>query len=708
MGRVQRCAYVLAGLLAGSAGWSVELAVARVGDHLLELDLGAPASSTFLVDYPRAELWRGPAETAPSTLTAGALRLEVRPAPLAIVVRRADGTLVQDLRFADDLGFTFGTDQPVYGLGENGSRFDRRGGVFPMIPRWGGKTEGSVLPSPLVIGADGWALFVPQPHGGFDLRGARGQFRPTQPAPALRCFVLAWRRPAEVLAEYVRLTGRPVMPPKWALGYMQSHRTLAGPREVLSEARTFRAKQLPCDALIYLGTGYCPAGWNQGHGSLEFNPGTFDQPAELIQQLHADNFKVVLHVNHAPKTLHGASLSEAGAAPNHLRDYWQRHRAAFALGVDGFWPDDGDELPEAARLARHRVYYQGPLSDRPNERPWSLHRTGTPGIARYGGWIWSGDIDSTWATLAAQVRVGLAASLSVSPFWGTDIGGFVPRREYTGELFVRWFQFAAFTPLFRSHGRTWHLHLPWGWNTGEPGPLEEKEVCDAAEWHNASVEPACREALDLRYQLLPYNYTLAREACDTGVPPMRALWLHYPADPEAARHTDEYLWGRDLLVAPVVTQGATTRGVYLPAGTWYDWWTGERLTGGATLRRAVTLNTIPLFARAGAIVPLDPVRQFTSQAVTAPTELRVFPGADGDYTLYDDDGHSLDYLESDGSRVRCRWEDAARTFTVEPAGGAVRAAGRFSVRLGTGGAARPLDYTGQRTSLRLVAPQTER
>ncbi len=683
-----------------------ELTVARISDHTVEIRLGPkddkPQKSTMLVEFPREEKWRGPVEQAPPTMDAGNLRLEITRSPLAITVRRKDETVAQQLAWRDDGSVAFKTDAPVFGLGENGSQLDRRGAEYPMLPKSRSGTQGSILPSPLLIGTDGWALFVPQPQGSFDLRGKRGTFVPEKSARVVRWFVIAWKQPAEVLREYVRLTGRPVMPPKWALGYMQSHRTLAGPQEVLSVAKMFRDKHLPCDTLIYLGTGYCPAGWNTGHGSLEFNPQTFDKPAEIVRALHDENFKVVMHVNRPPKDLHGASVSEPVDAPNHIRDYWRRHRATFAVGVDGWWPDDGDDLPEAARLARHRCYFEGPLSDLPHEPPWSLHRTGTPGMSRFGGWFWSGDIDSTWATLAAQVPVGLAASLSVSPFWGTDVGGFFLKPEYSGDLFVRWLQFAAFTPSFRSHGRTWHLHLPWGWNTGEPGLIEAKELCAASEFRNPWVEPACREALNLRYQLLPYNYTLAREACDTGLPMMRALWLHYPADAAAVKRTDEFLWGRDLVIAPVVAKGATKREVYLPAGTWFDWWTGEKRCGGNTINRAVTLKTIPIYVRAGAIIPLDPVRQFTAQPVTEPTEIRIYPGADGDYTLYDDDGHSLDYLKHDGSRTRFTWNDATRTLSIEPANEAgAKVARTFNLCLMPGKQTTCVEYRGTKTTTKL-------
>jgi alpha-glucosidase/alpha-D-xyloside xylohydrolase len=419
--------------------------------------------------------------------------------------------------------------------------------------------------------------------------------------------------------------------------------------------------------LIYLGTGYCSNGWNTGHGSVAFNTNAF--VPENIKALHDENFKIVLHVNRAPRNLFGASITESSDSRLHIRNYWARHRDTFALGVDGWWPDDGDELPLEARLTRHRCYYEGPLQDRPNVRPWSLHRTGYAGSQRYGGWIWSGDTDGKWETLAAHVSIGLNHGLSLTPFWGSDTGGFYPTRELTGELYTRWFQFSAFCASFRSHGRTWKLRLPWGWNTGEYGPIENNTNVDRAELRNPDVEPICRKYLELRYRLLPYNYTLAREACDTGLPMMRALWLHYSDDAEAVKLGTEYLWGRDLLVAPVIEKGAKSRRLYLPAGQWYDWWTNEKLEGKRWIERPVDLATLPLYARAGAIIPLDPVRQYTAQPVAEPTTLRVFPGASGASKLYDDDGQSLGYRDGSDSKlvfINLNWEDSGRRLTLEP------------------------------------------
>ena len=234
------------------------------------------------------------------------------------------------------------------------------------------------------------------------------------------------------------------------------------------------------------------------------------------------------------------------------------------------------------------MYWEGSQQWRPNERPFALHRNGAAGMQRYGAFLWSGDVQSRWETLKTHVPIAVNTGLSGIPYWGTDIGGFVPTAEYTGELHVRWFQFGAFCPSFRAHGRHWHLKLPWGWNGGDGGPKETNAFAPAPEeLNNPQVEPILKKYLELRYRLMPYIYTAARETADTGMPMMRAMWLHHPDDPAAVARGDQFFWGRDLLVAPVVEKGATARKVYLPKGTWYDFWTAERIEGGREIERAV-------------------------------------------------------------------------------------------------------------------------
>jgi alpha-glucosidase/alpha-D-xyloside xylohydrolase len=214
-----------------------------------------------------------------------------------------------------------------------------------------------------------------------------------------------------------------------------------------------------------------------------------------------------------------------------------------------------------------------------------------------------------------------------------------------------------------------------------------------------------RKYAELRYQLIPYTYTLAREAHDTGMPFMRALWLHFPEDERARETGSEYLWGPSLLIVPVFQEGARSRRLYLPEGVWYDWWTNDRETGGREVPRPVDLETMPIYVRAGAIIPFDPVRQYMEEVVDEPTTIKVFGGADGEFTLYEDDGISLDYLQDRGTWTRMTWDDGARILVMEPGGpqGAVNLlpdTRTFIVQLLPEGEIRTVEYGGTRVEVK--------
>ena len=356
------------------------------------------------------------------------------------------------------------------------------------------------------------------------------------------------------------------------------------------------------------------------------------------------------------------------------------------------------------------MYWEGSQVWRPNERPYALHRNGYAGMARFGAFLWSGDVYSTWETLKTHVPVAVNTGLSGIPYWGTDIGGFVPTADLTGELYVRWFQFGAFCPLFRSHGRTWHLRLPWGWNTGELGPNEIQNYTGGAanppesELHNAQVEPICRQYLELRYRLMPYLYSAVRETAKTGLPIVRALWLHYPDDPAAAARGDEYLWGRDILVAPVVEKSATSRKLYLPPGSWFDFWTEERSEGGRDIDRAVDLGTTPLYVRAGAVIPLGPVKQYTAEPVDGPLTVTVYPGADGSFDMFEDDGRSFEYRRGGWMGLTFDWSDRDRRLTMALSPGSRMRAPMVrdvNVRLGGTSRTQTVKFSGRRLEVAL-------
>jgi alpha-glucosidase (family GH31 glycosyl hydrolase) len=616
------------------------------------------------------------------TIRSGNLKVRASLDPVFFTIIPADGVEIQTFSVERTTGIvSFATgDAPLLGLGEGGPQFDRRGSIDTMVNGQGGyrlETHGARLPIPWIIGTSGWAIFFHQPFGAFDFTGTKSKFIPANARPPfpLDIFFVSSPDPVTIMSEYARLTGHPELPPLWSLGYQQSHRTLTSREEVLAEAKTFREKKLPCDALIYLGTGFCPSGWNTENGSFSWNPEVFPDPRKMIDELHKNNFRVVLHDVILTDKLDGSvqqacKLSEFDEAAASC--YWDAHRKDFAMGVDGWWPDEGDPLDIPSRLARNRMHWEGPQLDRANERPYALHRNGYASMQRYASFLWSGDVYSKWETLRTQVPIAINTSLSGIPYWGTDIGGFVPTNEFTAELYLRWFQFGAFCTLFRSHGRTWKLRLPWGWNTGDPGPIEIRNydgaaIPDSSQLHNEQVERICRKYLELRYRMLPYLYSTVRECTLTGLPVMRALWLHYPDDPKAVQCRDEYLWGRDILVAPVLEKGAGSRKVYLPRGVWYDFWTHEKVEGD--LIRTVDIETIPLYLRAGTILPLGPVKQYAAEQVDQPLAISIYPGADASFLLYEDDGCSFNYRKGEWMGTSLNWNDAQRTLTLRLARG---------------------------------------
>jgi alpha-glucosidase/alpha-D-xyloside xylohydrolase len=623
-------------------------------------------------------------------IRAGNLVVRFTPEPPTIHVDAASGGPVQRFTFdaqAGDMRFLL-PKGPLLGLGQGGPQFDRKGQVDRMRNGQGGyqlATHGARVPIQWLVGTDGWAVFVHHPQGAFDFTGSDGKFTPAAAGAPFDVFVVSSKDPAAIMREYARITGLPELPARWTLGYMQSHRTLSGPDEILSVPRTFREKKLPCDALIYLGTEFTPSGWNTRNGEFTWKQENFPDPKRMIDEMHAQHFRVVVHVVIEGRRMSGTVADActperavpSGRTPEdrwpedrHVACYWPYHKPLVDLGIDGWWPDQGDGLDLASRLVRHRMYWEGTQQLRPNERPFALHRNGAAGMQRYGAFLWSGDVQSRWETLKNHVPIAVNTGLSGIPYWGTDIGGFVPTAEYTGELHVRWFQFAAFCPSFRAHGRHWHLKLPWGWNGGDGGPKETNAFTPAPEeLKNPETERIMKKYLELRYRLLPYIYTAARETSETGLPMMRAMWLHHSDDPIATTRGDQFFWGRDLLVAPVVEKGAIVRKVYLPRGAWFDFWTEERIEGGREIDRAVDLETTPLYARAGAIVPTGPLKQYSDEPVDGPLTLTAYPGANGAALVYDDDGKSFDYRKGQFSRLEARWDDRARRVSLSLAPG---------------------------------------
>ena len=413
-------------------------------------------------------------------------------------------------------------------------------------------------------------------------------------ARAVKTFTYASRRrPPDCFANMQEITeATPTLRP------VEQHRVASSNRigpfdsreQIMEEARIFRNKKLPCDALIYLGTGFCPSGWNTGHGSFAFNRGSLSRSAEaMIREFHDLHFNVVLHVLNPPENLHGqvTDTGPAASAPSDAANYWQQHVPLIEIGVDGWWPDEGDALPVASRLVRNRMYWEGWSQDHPEpEDRFALHRNCYAGIQRWG-WLWSGDTSSTWKTLETQIAMGITAGLSGVPYWGTGHRRFCAHQRVYGRAVC------AMVPVWRilsivSLPRTDLATAPaLGMEYGELRPIGDGAECrgilpKGEELHDAAVEPICRRFLNTRSQLMPYLYSAVWETHTTGIPLIRSLGIQFPEDPAAAT-VDGYLFGPSLLVAPVFEQGAAERKVYLPAGGWYDFWTAKRIEGEARL-----------------------------------------------------------------------------------------------------------------------------
>jgi alpha-glucosidase/alpha-D-xyloside xylohydrolase len=716
------------------AGKPVEIAVAALGPRtvritVLPLEAGRPAAvpaDGALVQDAEGHLvsrMREAESFAP--IKAGELVVKFTDAPPTLRIETAGGKSVQTLTLdavSPGMSFLLGPG-PLLGLGQGGPQFDRKGTMDRMRSGQGGyqlSTNGGRVPIQWLIGTGGWAMFIHQPLGTFDFTGSEGKFSLAADVVPLDVFIVASADPAKIMREYARITGFAEMPPLWSLGYMQSHRTLAGPEEVLGVARTMREKKLPCDALIYLGTEFCPSGWNTRNGEFSWHSGNFPDPKAMIGELHGRNFKIVLHIVIEGKRLTGTvhepcdpkNAVPSGRTPDNrwpddrnVPCYWPYHKPLIDLGVDGWWPDQGDDYDAPSRLNRNRMYWEGTQLWRPDARPFALHRNGYAGMQRYAAFLWSGDVQSRWETLKTHVPVAINSGLSGIPYWGTDIGGFIPTAEYTGELHVRWFQFGTFCTSFRAHGRNWHLRLPWGWDGGDGGPQETKSfTADPAELKNPRIEPILRKYLELRYRLLPYTYTAVRECCETGLPIIRALWIHHPDDPAAVGRGDQYLWGRDILVSPVVEKGAEIRRLYLPRGSWYDFWTEEKLDGGREIERKVDLETMPLHVRAGSILPFGPVRQHVDDPGEGPMSLIIYPGPDGASSLYEDDGKSFAHYKGEWMKIEMAWRDADRTLTLRLAKGSRMlppAKRTFEVRLAGERKTRTAVFDGRPLEIRL-------
>lgn len=483
----------------------------------------------------------------------------------------------------------------------------------------------------------------------------------------------------EITAAYRQLTGPVPMMPRWAVGYIHCRERYKSESELLANAAEFRARHLPIDVIVQDWQYWGRHGWN----AMQFDEADYPDPAAMIRILHDERIRLMLSVwsKIDPKSEVGAAFAKRDFFipgtqwvdffnPAAAAFYWENFRTRLLpLGIDAWWLDatependdlagrrthagPGEKLRDIYPLFVSRTVYEGLRRDAPDRRAMILTRSAFPGQQRYASATWSGDIGNSWDTLRRQVAAGLDYVVTGLPWWTTDTGGFFRPGpgQYTSaeyrERFLRWLQFSTFTPLMRVHGYQTDTE-PWRY--GE------------------TFETETRRWLELRYRLLPYTYSETARVSFAGSTLMRPLVLDFPHDARALDQTAEFMFGPALLVAPVLAPGVAEWPTYLPetTGGWFDFWTGAHADGGRTVQAAAPLERVPLFVRAGSILPLGPADlQFATQRPDAPIELRIYPGADASFTFYEDDNETYACERGQRATVGLTWDDAAKTLHV--------------------------------------------
>jgi alpha-D-xyloside xylohydrolase len=598
-------------------------------------------------------------------------------------------------------------DEHYYGLGQNQEGFlDHRGHTVECWHNYTATGAPSIC-VPFVVTNKGYGMVWDNPSKTTIEPGFNEQTNwISQVGNRVSFFVIAGNDTDEIYSGYRLLTGTTPMLPKAAYGFVQCKQRYVTQEEMLNVAKEYRERHLPADVLVLDWFYY------NTMGQLDFISDRFPDPAAMNKQLHDMGFQTMISVwprftkesryydlilkhgwfehladgtptNGLPYDRAGSDIDTSN--PEAARWYWGVIRDnILSKGFDSLWMDETEpDLPPNGSyfsvgpgtryfniypLVHTSAMYDGFRRD-VKHRALILSRDAYLGSQRNGTMVWSSDIYPTWDAFRRQVPTGLDFTASGMAYWTNDVGGwqYLPpehhpahaplldpsdARENVGgyddypELYARWFEYGTFLPIMRTHGSRKYNEV---WSYGK------------------QAEPILEKYLKLRYQLMPYIYSLGYKTYQTGAPFMRALFMDFPNDPKIADLRDEYMFGPAFLVAPITEQGATSRDVYLPAGTdWYNYWTNERVHGGQTIKVDAPIDILPLFVRAGSVVPLGSAIESTSQEQKI-EHVRVYPGADGEFTIYSDDGNTYGYEKGDFKTTRLHWDDAAHKLTHEGA-----------------------------------------
>lgn len=468
----------------------------------------------------------------------------------------------------------------------------------------------------------------------------------------------------DAAAAFAELSGHPAVPPRWTFGYLQSRWGWKDRAYIEDTLKQFIERKIPVDAFIFDFEWYTkypdykvPPEGEADFSDFAWNPVLFPEPAPQVANYGAQGVRVVCI--RKPRLGNSETLKMVRAKgwglppvegfearnldfrnPDVRAWYAQQLGKLINTGIAGWWDDEG-ELTFTTYYYWNQSQSEALARIRPGARLWTINRAFQPGLQRFAAASWTGDIDSTWEELAKTPTHLLNWSLAGMAYGACDIGGF--GGEDTPELLTRWMEAGTFFPVMRSHSvLNVRPRFPW--------------------LYGAQAEAAMRKALELRYRLIPLYYSLAHEAFRTGASLMRPLLMEFPKDPNVANLSSQWLIGRGLMAAPVLESGGK-RSVYLPGGTWYTFDSSTKLAGDRSLEVTVALDEVPVYVRAGTILPLAPVLQRTDQLPGGPLELQIYPGQNASFTLTEDDGLTTAYLKGQTRRTTFTWDDAGRRLS---------------------------------------------
>ena len=519
----------------------------------------------------------------------------------------------------------------------------------------------------------------------------------------------------QVIASYREATGEVPMLPSWALGYIHCRERFKSQEELLATARRFREERIPIDLIVQDWQYWGKYGWN----AMKFDEEFYPNPTEMVADLHDMDMRLMLSVwsKIDPSSEVGKEAQDRGFFipettwidffdPEGAGYYWENFSSRLLpIGIDAWWQDatepENDDL-EGRRIMKgaepgeryrniypnmvNKTVYEGLRKDDPNRRAMIFTRSGFSGIQKYGAVLWSGDVGNDWQTLRYQIAAGLNFVASGLPWWTYDAGGFFrPRDQYSNpeyiERLIRWVQAGTFLPLMRVHGYMSDTE-PWNY-----GPEAQRIITDY---------------IRLRYTLMPYIYSEAAQVTFEGSTIMRPFVFDFPSDKEALEQKSSYMFGKSLLVSPVMEGGVSQWKVYLPENQagWYDWWTGAKAEGGRYVDAKADIRTIPVYVKGGSIIPTGPDKQFVAEKTDGPIVLNVYPGADASFTLYEDEGTNYNYEKGAYSTIVLEWNDLARTLTIGKRNGSfegMEKTRQFAVNLM--GDTKTVTYDGKKTTV---------